>query len=278
MIVDTVSQTGNRMVWEHQRVYDALLRITSRREMIGTNEGIRRAYGECGDISNLNGNFWRTIFGDSLIARDGQSHRLSSGDIDTISSWWNWFVLLSKDSPNRSEWASIKPSPEYQQVFEMFTERTRARRFFITENDRMGMGVSIINAVDAGDLRSEVRVGDVICLLYGSNLPVVLRRLDQQSLQQSVSFQHNTELVQIYSYIGTCCVHGIMDGEALAKPRSGNENGISSLHIGGFKRAGPEVETDRQSKIFEELPGPLQLLITRAYGYGTETKQQRAGT
>ncbi len=140
----------------------------------------------------------------------------------------------------------------------------------------MGMGVAIINTLDAEDLRSEVRVGDAICLLFGSNLPVVLRPLDQQSLQQNASCQRNTELVHMYSYIGTCYVHGIMDGEALAKPSCGTESRTSNLHIEGFKRPGPEAETNPRSKNFEDLPGPLQALITRTFGYGGGTKKERA--
>ncbi len=89
IIVDTVSQTGARMVWEHQRVYNALLRITDWGLILAKNEAVHLAYSNNGDITNLNKAFWRTIFGDSLIASDGQNYRLSLADVDTISSWWN---------------------------------------------------------------------------------------------------------------------------------------------------------------------------------------------
>jgi hypothetical protein len=60
------------------------------------------------------------------------------------------------------------------------------RRFLMTEDGYMGLAPS------------EAEVDDEICLLFGGEVPYVVRRVDQH-----------------HRFIGDCYVHGIMDGEAM---------------------------------------------------------------
>ncbi|KAG7407553.1 hypothetical protein ACKAV7_012797 [Fusarium commune] len=54
-----------------------------------------------------------------------------------------------------------------------------------------------------GHARVDVRVGDVMCVLLGGNMPFLLRPLDDG----------------VFGYVGQAFVHGIMDGEALQQGR-----------------------------------------------------------
>ncbi|KAL5605732.1 hypothetical protein FOVSG1_005879 [Fusarium oxysporum f. sp. vasinfectum] len=54
-----------------------------------------------------------------------------------------------------------------------------------------------------GHARVDVRVGDVLCVLLGGNMPFILRPLDDG----------------VFGYVGQAFVHGIMDGEALQQGR-----------------------------------------------------------
>ena len=62
------------------------------------------------------------------------------------------------------------------------------RRFFITDNGYMGLAPA------------DVEVGDMICLLFGVEVPMVLRGEEKGHKE----------------VIGECYCHGIMEGEGLA--------------------------------------------------------------
>ena len=61
------------------------------------------------------------------------------------------------------------------------------RKFFITKAGRMGLGPA------------EMRPGDVVCVLFGSPTPFLLRR---------------TTVVEEFKFVGECYVNGLMNGEA----------------------------------------------------------------
>jgi hypothetical protein len=50
----------------------------------------------------------------------------------------------------------------------------------------------------------QTSVGDVICVLFGCDMPVVLREIDENS----------------YTFIGGCYMHGIMEGGGYEEPGS----------------------------------------------------------
>lgn len=83
-----------------------------------------------------------------------------------------------------------------------FLERMEAviwrRRLIRTkETESLGLG------------HKDMRVGDLVCILFGCSVPIVLRAIeDPQSPSKSY-----------YHVIGECYIHGIMDGEAFDKPR-----------------------------------------------------------
>ena len=269
LVVDQVSQVGSRMAWQYLPVRHMLDRIVEWRIILRSSIDAQQMYLGTGSVNHA---FWRTVFGDALVSEDGENCRMSLDDLETISCWWRWFVDFAKAGREDGEWG-LTPHPErYQKIFRSFLERTRSRSFFLTENHRIGMGVAIVNTLDRSheSLRCEVQAGDLICLLFGSNLPIVLRKIDQPTIPTDSS----TESAPMYTYIGSCYVHGIMDGEALATTRS--EDSFVDLHIGGSRRFEPETGADSQSQYFEELPSRLQFVIAEVFGYGNDTKAERA--
>jgi hypothetical protein len=48
--------------------------------------------------------------------------------------------------------------------------------------------------------------GDIICILFGCSVPIVLR-------------EYRTENDHYFEFIGEAYIHGMMDGEAVAKKR-----------------------------------------------------------
>ncbi|KAH7407545.1 heterokaryon incompatibility protein-domain-containing protein [Cadophora sp. MPI-SDFR-AT-0126] len=94
----------------------------------------------------------------------------------------------------------LKTSPETSSTQITFLERVEpivwGRRFFETrarqrsQKPLFGLG------------SNEVRVGDMVCILFGCSVPVLLRQMMQHKAPE-------------YLFIGECYVHGMMDGEAV---------------------------------------------------------------
>lgn len=75
-----------------------------------------------------------------------------------------------------------EPEDHYRAIWQWCCNR----RFFVTTAGHMGVGPQILEQ------------GDVVAILYGSALPVVLRRRSPE----------------LYGLVGTAYVHGVMEGEA----------------------------------------------------------------
>jgi len=80
------------------------------------------------------------------------------------------------------------PAGEAEAYYAAFATHGLNRRFFITEKGHLGSGPP------------EMRLGDLICVVFGSKTPLILRQLEPEST---------------YELVGHAYVHGIMHGEAL---------------------------------------------------------------
>jgi hypothetical protein len=69
-------------------------------------------------------------------------------------------------------------------------QKSFGTRLFTTNNPAAVLGTGL----------DGTRVGDIVCVMYGSDLPLVLRRVGNKGF---------------YKLIGDCYVEGIMHGEAL---------------------------------------------------------------
>ena len=273
VVIDSVKRIGSPMVSEHQPVEELLSRLAEWRrvmqddgESLVANSPDNYDFGfEVSDpLSSPSTNevFWRIILGDDLLTPNDQAdpyaessggsisgRRLGPEDLPAVAGWWTWLIDIAKNmAPSQGEgWGGLKkyvPS-EYRDVFYSFCGHTRSRLFFVTEARRYGMGVSISKdpAFGSEDVVTEVQPGDLVCLLEGSRLPVVLRRhLDTQSTQP------------VYSYIGTCYLHGAMDGEAAPRVGSGDVGDQVDFNIGDFADRNPgkrPTESSRVSTTFQ---------------------------
>ncbi|KAH7236818.1 heterokaryon incompatibility protein-domain-containing protein [Fusarium redolens] len=131
--------------------------------------------------------FWRTVLVD---LRQGQHptpakgigpRRLDKNDLEKLSQL---------DTPEGLEdlldtWQScLRPIYRQLRLIEQFN-----RRFFRTEKGYMGLGPP------------DIQPGDAICVLLGGCVAYALRRSADET----------------WIYVGECYIHGIMDGEAVAK-------------------------------------------------------------
>ena len=86
---------------------------------------------------------------------------------------------------DHSTWVSVS-----REVDTWLYARNQGRRIFTTDN----------NAAILGSGLDGTRVGDIVCVLYGSDVPFILRQVGNKGE---------------YKLIGECYVAGIMHGEAL---------------------------------------------------------------
>jgi hypothetical protein len=279
VLIDRVSEVGKRMVWEHLQTVRLLVRMSEWKVMVDTTPTVCSRYSKNDGRIGLNDAYWSTVFGGSLITTNGVNSALSSTDLYQIGLWWRWYVQESKGSAQPSEWALMEHPLEYQQIFKTFVERTRSRRFFLTESGRMGMGPDIIHCHDDEDYRRDVRVGDLICILYGSNLPVVLRPAEgNREGHHFATAEADSNSIVKCSLVRFCYVHGIMNGEALEDFPETDAATVATtrdFYIQGSRLPGPATPTDPQSRNPEMLPGSLQVLIEHLFGYRNETKKSR---
>lgn len=151
-------------------------------------------------------NFWRTIIANNC---NGEKARASDQGLQ-------FFSWMKRFDPNGFEGeasmagssSDVQDSSSYMANFQ---QATTNRRFFVTENGRMGLA-----PLDS-------KQGDLVCLLLGSPVPFILRpcRRDidtsSSSLPQAlVPGPHQPE--ERFVLVGECYCHGMMEGEELLQP------------------------------------------------------------
>ncbi|KAH8670713.1 heterokaryon incompatibility protein-domain-containing protein [Ilyonectria robusta] len=117
----------------------------------------------------------------------GANDTLKIGDIP-LSSYFD------DDIPPEAEEA------DYNEVYGAFDRSCKERRLMLTGRGFVGWAPDNMY----GKPRDQIRVGDVICIIYGCSVPLVVRPLKDR-----------------WQVVGEAYVQGFMDGEALALLRSG---------------------------------------------------------
>src|SRR5438552_2497087 len=113
-----------------------------------------------------------------------------------------------------TEWDSFRTrlcKEGFHAITNMFWHSTEIRKLIFTSAGRMGTGLAAFGQPEF----VEVAAGDEIHVAFGSNLPVILRPLQQGEKIASR---------KTYRFIGSCYLHGIMDGEALADESLGRDD------------------------------------------------------
>jgi len=122
----------------------------------------------------------------TLVADFVHGKRATEIDVRALDDW----VLLKQSHLGLEHLGDqIKLSAH---LVEAVSAAWNGRRFFISEKGYMGLAP--ITA----------RAGDAICILFGGQVPFILRERDDSE----------------HSMIGECYVHGIMDGEAIGNTRN----------------------------------------------------------
>lgn len=127
--------------------------------------------------------FWRTIITDMNTFAKKATRSVEGAQFRL------WMASSSSASFEPEDLVLENEAPQSITAFiATFQQATRNRRFFITEEGRMGLGPRLIEP------------GDIVCVLLGSQVPFVLRRkVDGDG----------------YVLVGECYCHGIMHGETV---------------------------------------------------------------
>jgi hypothetical protein len=150
--------------------------------------------------------FWRTLCTDVIRLRE-----LEGNDENTIRR------ARSEDGDLFELWTGVSSGTrKYVRMYDnnkrsyfMFEESVytaiQNRKFFVTREGYLGLGPR------------EMQVGDEVYVLHGSNVPFVLRPKSRPPIDESYNPPY-----PIFSLVGACYLHGIMDGEA-CESQGGNK-------------------------------------------------------
>jgi hypothetical protein len=164
--------------------------------------------------------FWRTLIGDrTLFARPAPSSY--SKHFTKLMSNINKLRTLAKKhdgdglkvreetrkpSYYKTNFETAEESMEWQRDLTnagwLFGQPGFPRNFCVTEKGLMGM------------VPKHSKVGDDICLIYGAQVPFVLRAPSEEKEtceEKDTSEDNETK----YQLVGECYIHGMMDGEGL---------------------------------------------------------------
>ncbi|KAH8652699.1 heterokaryon incompatibility protein-domain-containing protein [Tricladium varicosporioides] len=131
--------------------------------------------------------FWRTCCCNRTTGQIAGSNKPSEGKVpgQTFARYFPAWTKAMKEG------MKLRDLEEYhsnvKRFMDSFTKYCDNRRFFRTENGRIGWAPDLTQA------------GDVVCVLNGASVPLVLRPINGGNLE----------------VVGDAYVHGIMDGEAM---------------------------------------------------------------
>ena len=133
---------------------------------------------------------WRTICADTVLDSNEKWRRMTHEDAQKGQKWCS----IKKSQP----WsASSEAAPQF---CSSVTSGTVNKRPFVTRKGYLGIGPY------------DVKVGDVVYILKGSNVPMVLRNKSELTARLEPQ-EGNVHQIEVFSLIGDSYVHGIMDGE-----------------------------------------------------------------
>lgn len=151
--------------------------------------------------------FLRTILSDAAYFRSGQLRRLNTNNTKALLWWLNQTV--SQNSPEKDEDLHRKRINTTFGHFGHFTDimrrSTTNRTLFFNEPKHSWLHSKTYGNVGLGPML--IKKGDEIYILPGSNLPLVLRPVD------NCNSQGHSGIVRKYQLVGDCFLQGVMDGE-----------------------------------------------------------------
>jgi hypothetical protein len=145
--------------------------------------------------------YFRTLFSDKIDATSGDDQLLSDWmAVFTLSNIPEWDESFGKPYPR--EWNRLR-SCIWNDILNAALQKSISnRRLVILSNNYIGLAPAT------------TQIGDVVCVFSGAMCPMVLRRAG------------NT-----YKFVGTCYVHGIMDGELFSEGRLFDKSALEDISI-----------------------------------------------
>lgn len=225
---DTVLTIGDVRTWEWQQPEELVSLLHEWRRI----SGLDSSKSTQNSRAQLETSFWRTVFADTSAEDEDAERRLTTEDLVKITNWWEWLQQEATTS-TAMEWNSLRsfPHPDgFHKITNMFWAPTESRKFFVSTNSRFGTGPASIGETVGGN---DIQVGDEIHVALGSRVPFVLRPVNPSTdgdPMASVELQESSDdlekdygqlslnpepSLKRYALIGTCYLHGIMDGETL---------------------------------------------------------------
>ncbi|KAJ9641472.1 hypothetical protein H2199_005442 [Coniosporium tulheliwenetii] len=212
--VDRVTETSSMRTvsWKHPR--DLVSQIKEWRRTAGLQDQPVTQDA----LEDREETFWRAVFADTIGEYEDENskdvnRRFQNRDLAKVLRWWEWLQTQAKTSLS-PEWSSLRTrfhEEGFHTITNMFWHSTETRKLIFTSAGRMGTGPAAFGFLEFAD----VAVGDQIHVAFGSNLPIILRPLQRGG---------TIALIKAYKFIGTCYLHGIMDGEVLADKTLEGEN------------------------------------------------------
>jgi hypothetical protein len=228
--VDTVYKIGPRrtLSWNPPRELVSLLKQW--REIAG----LRREAAKPGPSSRGDPHeeaFWQTLFADTIVNTEKSATKISRfqlEDVTKIMTWWTW-LQAEAETFTGMEWNSLRSLAQpdgHHEITDMFWTSTEMRKFMITSSGHLGTGTARIDE----RYGFEVEVGDEIHVAFGCRVPLIMRPINVEGVHEEKPDSDGVSdkapfytpsggcshaQGNVYQLVGTCYIHGIMDGEAL---------------------------------------------------------------
>lgn len=150
-----------------------------------SNPLVQEQYGP--DIAAIDEAFWRTVVTDYYYAAEYEAPDVRWPQGDTGKAFRIWTGELPTDT-------EVSPGDMSFEALYRCSGISMSRGFVVTSKGHIGVAAPT------------VRKGDLVCVIYGGNVPYLLRRIEDTGK---------------FEYVGEVYIHGIMDGEALDLVRKG---------------------------------------------------------
>ena len=140
--------------------------------------------------------FWTTV-SSGAIAVGGEVRRILPQDLITIETWWQ----LAKSAVKQGKGEAFLDGQDQDSVRTppLIGISVRTHEFWLASQGFFGIGPQTIEK------------GDEVFVAKGSKVPLIFRPIENTVLQNSGISGHERG----YSFVGTCYLHGFMDGEAV---------------------------------------------------------------
>lgn len=172
--------------------------------------------------------YWKTLCMDTVrkngdpdnaLAQGHHYKRCSPGYIQYSTDMWMDAELRPKAAPevsdhhkptNTSDGNTDRQSPDYIEVDFSICSATMNRRLFTTQHGFLGLGPA------------ETECGDFVFIFAGGHTPFLLREAQYRIVS-------GTKPSQTFGLVGDCYVHGVMDGEYVARGWASDQDDLTWL-------------------------------------------------